>query len=225
MISEKVRFENRQDAGRRLAQRLLPWKGRPDLVVLGLPRGGVPVAFEIAAALGVRLDVWMVRKLGMPGHEELAMGAIASGGVTVLNEEVISLLSDARGALAKAIERESRELARRESAYRRGRAAPDLTGKTVILADDGLATGATMRAAVKALKKHGVARCVVAVPVGSAEACANLQNEADEVICLAAPESFRSVGEFYEEFDQTTDDEVGKLLAAAENWPQKSDAE
>ena len=220
--SEAVRFKDRRDAGRRLAKELLDWEGRPDLVVLALPRGGVPVAFEVAAALRTGLDIWIVRKLGVPGHEELAMGAIATGGITVLNEEVVNLLGDARTAISRAVESESVELRRREAIYRRGRAAPDLKGKTVILTDDGLATGATMRAAVLSLKKHGVARCVVAVPVGSREACARMQAEADEVVCLTTPQPFYSVGEFYEDFEQTTDEEVSRLLTAAENWPQES---
>ena len=178
------------------------------------------MGFEVAAALHAPLDVWIVRKLGVPGYEELAMGAIASGGVTVLNEAVVGLLSNAEKALKRAIEKETTELQRREAVYRGQRAAADVKGQTVILTDDGLATGATMRAAVRALKQHGAARCVVAVPVGSRDACASLLNEADEVVCLSTPEPFYSVGEFYEDFEQTEDEEVSRLLAAAEHWPE-----
>ena len=215
MTAEALHFKDRRDAGRRLAEKLTAWQGRQDLVVLALPRGGVPVAFEVAAALHAPLDIWTVRKLGVPGREELAMGAIATGGITVLNDDVVSLIPDARKSLSRAIERESAELQRRESRYRRGRPAPDLNGKTVILTDDGLATGATMRAAVRALKQHGVAHCIVAVPVGSREACAALQAEADEVVCLSTPDPFHSVGQFYDDFEQTSDAEVTHLLSTA----------
>ena len=165
--------------------------------------------------MGVPLDVFIVRKLGVPGYEELAMGAIASGGVRVLNESVVAQLPDAERALRQATAHETRELERREAEYRHGRPAPDLRGKTVILIDDGLATGATMRAAVMALKQRQVARCVVGVPVSSPETCAEFRAEVDEIVCVITPEDFRAVGQFYEDFSQTTDEEVRELLASA----------
>lgn len=199
------------------------YAGRPDVIVLALPRGGVPVAFELARELRVPLDVFIVRKLGMPGCEELAMGAIASGGVRVLNENVVSQVRDAERVLERVTAQETRELERREVEYRAGRPAPDLHGKTVILVDDGLATGATMRAAVKALKQREIARCVVGVPVSSPETCAELREEVDEIVCAMTPEDFRAVGQFYEDFSQTTDEEVSELLARAaseEEYPE-----
>ena len=208
-------FRDRQDAGRQLAVRLHAYIGRDDVVVLALPRGGVPVGYEIAHALGVPLDIFLVRKLGVPAHEELAMGAIASGGVQVLNEEVVRYLPDADRLIAAAAEREQLELRRREEEYRDGRAAPDLTGKTVVLVDDGLATGSTMRAAILALRKCDVGRIVVAVPVGAPETCNELRAEMDDAIFLSAPANFRAVGQFYENFSQTSDEEVRELLARA----------
>jgi predicted phosphoribosyltransferase len=193
-------FQDRTDAGRQLAEELLDYAGRDDVIVLALPRGGVPVGFEVARRLGVPLDVFVVRKLGVPGHEELAMGAIASGGVRVLNDDVLYVLPDAQSIveMVTAIERE--ELERRER-------------KTVILVDDGLATGATMRAAVEALRQQGAAKIIVAVPVGAPSTCQELKNVADDVICLSAPGSFFGVGQYYEDFSQTTDEEVRELLA------------
>jgi predicted phosphoribosyltransferase len=184
-------------------------------VVLALPRGGVPVAYEVAKELGAPLDVFIVRKLGVPGYEELAMGAIASGGVRVLNESVVAQLPDAERALRQATAHETRELERREADYRDGRPARDLRGKTVILVDDGLATGATMRAAVMALKQRQVAQCVVGVPVSSPETCAEFRAEVDEIVCVITPEEFRAVGQFYEDFSRTSDEEVRELLASA----------
>jgi predicted phosphoribosyltransferase len=208
-------FRDRQDAGRQLAVRLGAYRGRDDVVVLALPRGGVPVGYEIAQALGVPLDIFLVRKLGLPAHEELAMGAIASGGVQVLNDEVVRNLPDADRLIAAAVEREQVELRRREEEYRDGRSAPDLIGKTVVLVDDGLATGSTMRAAILALRKCDVGRIVVAVPVGAPETCSELRAEVDDAIFLSTPSDFRAVGQFYENFSQTSDEEVRKLLARA----------
>jgi len=208
-------YRDRHDAGRRLAEKLQHYAGRPDLLVLALPRGGVPVGFEVAQALGAPLDIFLVRKLGVPGHEELAMGAIASGGVRVVNEDVVRRLGVPDIWLDEAADREARELARREEAYRDGRPAPDASGKTVVLVDDGLATGSTMRAAVAALRRLGPARIVVAVPLGAAETCAEFRDEADEAVCAEEPEPFYAVGSWYDDFTQTTDDEVRELLARA----------
>jgi len=212
-------FSNRAEAGRRLAERLSAYRGRDDTIVLGLPRGGVPVAYEVARQLGLPLDVFVVRKLGVPGYEELAMGAIASGNVSVLNEEVVSALPEAEEILEMVIAREKVELQRRETRYRQDRPAPDLRGRVVILVDDGLATGATMRAAAAALRKQGVAKIVVAVPVGAPETCQELDSEVDEMICAFMPEFFHGVGQFYEDFSQTTDEEVRELLAKAKDEP------
>lgn len=213
-------FRDRQDAGRHLAVRTGAYRGRADdVVVLALPRGGVPVGYEVAQVLGVPLDIFLVRKLGVPAHEALAMGAIASGGVLVLNDEVARYLPDAGRLIATAAEREQLELRRREEEYRDGRPAPNLTGKTVVLVDDGLATGSTMRAAILALRKCDVGRIVVAVPVGAPETCSELRAEVDEAICLSAPADFRAVGQFYENFPQTSDEEVRELLARAAVYP------
>jgi putative phosphoribosyl transferase len=210
-----MRFRDRTDAGRRLAGELTQYAGRDDVIVLALPRGGVPVGAEVARALGAPLDVFLVRKLGVPGHEELAMGAIASGGVRVLNRDVLDQLRIPPQRVDAVAAQELEELARREAAYRDGRPAPDVRGKTVILVDDGLATGASMKAAVAALRGLGPARVVVAVPVGAAETCAELAPMADEVVCTATPDPFYAVGSWYADFDQTTDDEVRALLAEA----------
>jgi predicted phosphoribosyltransferase len=210
-----TRFRDREDAGRRLAEALMPLAAAPDLLVLALPRGGVPVGYEVARALGAPLDVFLVRKLGVPGHEELAMGALASGGVRVLNEEVVEALHLPATAIDAVAEREGRELARREQAYRDGRPSPALAGRTVVLVDDGLATGSTMRAAVVAVRAQGPRRLVVAVPVGAAETCDALRSLADDVVCVARPEPFHAVGLWYADFAQTTDGEVRDLLARA----------
>jgi len=206
-------FRDRQDAGRRLAERLGPISG--DVLVLGLPRGGIPVAYEVARSLQAPLDVFVVRKLGVPGQEELAMGAIATGNVRVVNRDVVDALRIPPRILDQVAESEALELERRERSYREGRPAPSVAGKTVILVDDGLATGSTMRAAVAALRQLGPARIVVAVPVAAASTCQELRAEVDEVVCLATPEPFLAVGRFYEDFSQTMDDEVRALLAEA----------
>jgi predicted phosphoribosyltransferase len=209
-------FRDRHEAGRFLATLLRDYAGRVDVLVLALPRGGVPVGYEVAKALGVPLDIFMVRKLGMPGQEELAMGAIASGGVQVVNPEVLRMVDPER-ILSEAVRRELPVLERREREYRAGRPAPDLRERTVLLVDDGLATGATTRAAVQALRRHSVATCIVAVPVATVGACAELQEEAEGVICAATPTIFYGVGAFYEDFAQTTDEEVRRLLELAKD--------
>jgi putative phosphoribosyl transferase len=208
-------FRDRHDAGRYLASKLKKYAGRPDVLVLALPRGGVPVAFEVARALHVPLDIFLVRKLGLPGHEELAMGALASGSVRVLNEPVIRSLDVPEEVIAKVTVAEQEELTRRERLYRGDRSAPDVHDRTIILIDDGLATGSTMRAAVAALRRREPARIVVAVPVGAPESCAEFQDEADEAICARTPDPFYAVGAWYADFSQTTDDEVRQLLQLA----------
>jgi len=208
-------FPDRAEAGRVLGLKLSKYAGGNGVIVLGLPRGGVPVAYEVACALRVPLDVFIVRKLGVPGFEELAGGAIASGGVRVLNEEVANALPNRDEIIEAVTQRESAELERREREYRDGRPAPELQDKTVILIDDGLATGATMRAAVKALRKRGAAKIVVAVPVGPPDTCREFEDVADEVVCASAPEFFQAVGQYYEDFSQTSDEEVRDLLARA----------
>ncbi len=208
-------FPNRAEAGRLLAEKLENYVDRSDVVVLGLPRGGVPVAYEVAQRLGAPLDVFVVRKLGVPGFEELAAGAIASGGVRVLNEDVVRALPNADQLIESVTERETVELERREQIYRDGRPAPELRDRVVILVDDGLATGATMRAAVAALRQRGVAKIVVAAPVGAPDTCRELEQEADETICAIAPEFFQAVGQYYEDFSQTSDEEVRELLSRA----------
>jgi len=215
----ELQFRDRREAGRVLAESLRKYAGRDGVIVLGLPRGGLPVAYQVAKALRAPLDVFIVRKLGVPGYEELAMGAIASGGARVLNESVLAQLDDSDEALALVTEIETRELERQELEYRDGRPAPDLRGKTVILVDDGLATGATMRAAVLALRERGVAARVVAVPVAAPETCAEFRDHVDEIVCAVTPPDFRAVGQFYEDFSQTSDNEVRELLArASEEW-------
>lgn len=209
------RYRDRLEAGRELARRLEAYAGRDDVVVLGLPRGGVPVAAEVARALDAPLDVFVVRKLGVPGHEELAMGAIASGGVRVVNDSVVRMLHLTEGDIERVAIEEGRELERRARAFRGGRAPHALAGKVAILVDDGLATGATMRAAVHALRILDPARIVVAAPVGSRQACERFRTEADEVVCALVPLDFLAVGAWYEDFEQTTDEEVHAALAAS----------
>ena len=207
------RFRNRTDAGRQLAEKLAAYADRPDVLVLALPRGGVPVGYEVARALGAPLDVFVVRKLGVPGYAELAMGAVATGGVRVLNDEIVRGLGISEHEIDAAVAREMQELARRDRLYRGDRQPPDVGGRTVILVDDGLATGATMRAAVQALRQQQPARIVAAVPTASPDTCQVLKAEADDVICAMTPEPFFAVGHWYEDFTQTTDDEVRELLA------------
>jgi putative phosphoribosyl transferase len=208
-------FRDRSEAGRVLAGMLADYAGRDDVIVLALPRGGVPVAYEVAQALGAPLDVFLVRKLGAPGHEELAMGAIASGDVVVMNDEVLKAMKVQADEILDAIADERRELARREEAYRDGRPPVDVRAKTVILIDDGLATGSTMRAAVTALRRQAPARIIVAVPIGAASTCAEFHSIADDCICAVTPEPFRAVGLWYEDFSQIEDEEVAELLARA----------
>ena len=208
-------FADRRDAGRVLTGLLTKYANRDDVLVLALPRGGVPVAFEVAHALRAPLDVFIVRKLGVPGHEELAMGAIATGGVRVLNEDVVGALSLSTKVIDAVAAREEKELERRERIYRGARTPPDVRERTVILVDDGLATGSTMRAAVAALRKQRPARIVVAVPVAAAETCEEFKTEVDETVCAATPRMFNGVGRWYEDFSQTSDDEVHELLAQA----------
>ena len=210
------RYRDRHDAGRQLGLELKRRLGTlDDVIVLALPRGGVPVAFHVAEQLGAPLDLFIVRKLGVPGHEELAMGAIASGGVRVMNESVMRQLRIPESMVDAVAQRELAELQRRERAYRGDRPPLDVRGKSVILVDDGLATGSTMRAAVQALKKMQPHAIVVAVPVAARETCAALRREVDDVVCLRTPEPFDAVGLWYEDFSQTTDDEVHELLERA----------
>ena len=208
------RFTDRRQAGRALAALLSPYAAHTGLVVLGLPRGGVPVAAEIATALGARLDVFLVRKLGVPGHEELAMGAVATGGVRVVNDDVVRALAVPVGVLDAATETARRELARQERAYRGDRAAVPVGGRPVLVVDDGLATGSTMRAAVAALKAHRPASITVAVPVAPAGADGALAGLVDDVVCALTPEPFGAVGASYLDFSPTSDAEVMALLAA-----------
>jgi erythromycin esterase-like protein/predicted phosphoribosyltransferase len=208
-------FRDRRDAGRALARLLDGYRGNSDVVVLGLPRGGVPVAYEVATALGATLDVFLVRKLGVPGKEELAMGAIASGGVVVLNEDVVRGLDITPEMIQRVVEQEGKELVRREQMYREGRSAPDVEDKTVILVDDGLATGASMRAAVQAVRQLRPARVVVAVPASPESTCRELASLVDEVVCASTPSPFFAVGASYWDFTQSTDEEVRDLLRAA----------
>jgi predicted phosphoribosyltransferase len=205
-------FPDRHAAGRELAEQLRKYAGRNDVLVLALPRGGVPVAYEVAEALGAPLDLFLVRKLGTPGHRELAMGAIASGGVRVLNDDVVRWYGITPRDIEFVASEEQRELERREAAYREGRAPVPLKGKIIILVDDGLATGSTMKAAVQAVKAQGPSRVIVAVPVGARDTCAELSAIADEVVCARMPEPFSAVGQWYLNFDQTTDEEVQELL-------------
>jgi putative phosphoribosyl transferase len=208
-----TRFRNRTEAGELLARRLTQYADRSDVLVLGLPRGGVPVAFAVAQALNAPLDICLVRKLGVPGHKELAMGAIASGGVRVLNYDVLGWLGISGKTIDAVADKELRELQRRDRAYRGDRAQPDICNQIVILVDDGIATGATMRAAIKVLQSQQPQRLIVAVPVAPQETCNELKDEVDDVVCLITPEPFYAIGLWYENFAQTTDEEVRELLA------------
>ncbi|MHB1295079.1 MAG: phosphoribosyltransferase [Anaerolineae bacterium] len=209
-------FRDREDAGRQLAEALAEYAGQENVLVLGLPRGGVPVAYQVAVRLGAPLDVFLVRKLGVPGHEELALGAIASGGIRVLNRDVVRMLSIPDALIETIAAREQEELARREAAYRGGRVPLEVRGRTVIVIDDGLATGASMRAAIMALRSQNPAHIVMAVPTASVDVCRTFEREADAVVCLDTPEPFYAVGGSYVFFDQVSDAEVRALLARAE---------
>ncbi|HET9241221.1 MAG TPA: phosphoribosyltransferase family protein [Oligoflexus sp.] len=211
-------FKNRSEAGQLLAAKLQAYKNNPDVLVLALPRGGVPVAFEIAQSLEAALDVFLVRKLGVPGHEELGMGAISSGGDRVLNKEIIDALQLSESTVEKVTQREQQELTRREATYRRNRPPLQIQGKTVILVDDGLATGSTMLAAIRAVQKLKAAKIVIAVPVAPVSTFESMEKLGDAMICLMTPEPFYGVGLWYEDFTQTTDEEVINLLEKAESW-------
>ena len=213
-------YVDRREAGRTLASHLARYAGRDDVTVLALPRGGVPVAYEVAHALGAPLDLFLVRKLGTPGHRELAMGAIASGGIRVLNDDVVRWYGIAESAIECVVREEEQELERRERAYRDGRPVPDLENRVVIIVDDGLATGSTMRAAAQAVRQRKPSRVVVAVPVGARATCAELAAVGDEVICARMPEPFSAVGQWYLNFEQIEDDEVRELLRQSTTTPQ-----
>jgi putative phosphoribosyl transferase len=208
-----TRFHNRTEAGQLLAKKLTAYANREDVLVLGLPRGGVPVAFEVAKALNAPLDICLVRKLGVPGHKELAMGAIASGGVRVLNYDVVSWLNISGKTIDKVAEKELRELQRRDRAYRGDRPTADVRNRTIIVVDDGLATGSTMRAAVALLQEQQPQSIVVAVPVAPLATCKALSAEVDEIVCVMTPETFYAIGLWYENFAPTTDEEVCELLS------------
>ena len=217
-------FHDRTEAGRCLAARLAHYAGRPNLLVLALPRGGVPVAYEIAKALHAPLDLFLVRKLGVPGHEELAFGAIATGGIRVLDQDVVSHLHISEVVIDAVSRQQQQEMRRRQRAYRGDRPVPRVNGRTVILADDGLATGSTMRAAVRSLRLRRAARIVVAVPAASPEVCEEIGKEVDEIICEITPESFEAVSLCYQDFSPTTDDEVRDLLERAEREDEPRDS-
>ena len=220
--SDRQPYEDRRHAGLALAERLAHLKGRSDLVVLALPRGGVPIAYEVARALAAPLDVFLVRKLGLPGYPEFAMGAIASGGVRVLNHDVVSRYRIPQAVIDEVAREEQAELERRQRAYRNGRASVELKDRVVLLIDDGLATGSTMKAAVEAVRAHGPSRIVVAVPVGSPDTCREVADVADEVVCARAPDGFAAVGQWYRDFSQTTDEEVRDLLHGAPSTPVRA---
>jgi predicted phosphoribosyltransferase len=211
-LDSRQAFKDRHEAGVVLASRLVAFRDRADVLVLGLPRGGVPVADEVARALHAPLDIFLVRKLGLPGHEELAMGAIASGGVRVLNSDVVDWYRVPGPVIDRVARNEQQELERREREYRGGRPAIDLHGKVVLLVDDGLATGSSMRAAVQAVRAQKPAQVIVAVPVGAPDTCRDLQALADQVVCARTPEPFSAVGLWYRDFSQTSDEEVRRLV-------------
>jgi putative phosphoribosyl transferase len=208
-------FADRHDAGRRLGAALNPYAGHGDLLVLALPRGGVPVGFHVAQALGAPLEVFIVRKLGFPGQPELAMGAVASGGIRVLNQDVVRQFAIPDSVLDRVAAQEQHEIERRERDYRGNRPWPDLSGKTVILVDDGIATGSSMLAASRAVRAQQPARVVIAVPVAAASTLEQLRHQVDDIVCLVVPDSFFAVGEWYDDLNQTSDEEVRALLARA----------
>lgn len=214
-----MQFRNRVEAGQQLAKRLAKYANRPEVLVLALPRGGVPVAYEVAQSLNAPLDVFVVRKLGVPGREELAMGAIASGGVRVLNGEVIEGLNIPDDVIDAVAATELQELERRERAYRDGRPAPDVQGRIVILVDDGIATGSTMKAAIKALRQLEASRIVVAVPTAALSTVREMRGDVDDLVAVMMPADFSGVGQWYEDFSQTTDEEVRDLLERANRLP------
>jgi putative phosphoribosyl transferase len=216
-MESELRFRDRSEAGRLLAERLDEYANRPDVLVLALPRGGVPVALEIAQRLGAPLDVFLVRKLGVPWHRELAMGAIASGGIQVLNDEVVRTYGIPPHVLDAVARSEAEELDRRMRVYRGVRPLPQLAGRVVVLVDDGIATGSTMRVAVAAVRCQHPAEVIVAVPVSPADACEDLRHEVDRMVCLSTPQTFKAVGDWYDDFSQTSDEQVRALLAAAGN--------
>jgi len=218
-------FANRTDAGRQLAERLKNYAGRADVIVLAAPRGGVPVAFEVATRLGVPLDIFVMRKLGVPGHEELAFGAIASGGVRILNRETIEVLGLTGLDIERVTKKETVELERREKAYRAGRPPLDVNGLIVILVDDGIATGSSVRAAIHALRQRNPAVLVVATPVAPRATCNRLRAEVDELVCLETPEPFYGVGQFYDDFSEVSDEEVTELLDRAWSRAQTTSAQ
>ena len=208
-------FQNRAEAGQVLARRLQQYKNQPDMLVLGLPRGGVPVAYEVARELNAPLDVFIVRKLGVPGHEELGMGAIATGGVRILHEGIIREFGISQELIDSVSEREQAELDRRNRLYRGDRPAPAIKDRTVVIVDDGLATGSTMKAAIQAVRQQAPRRLIVAVPTAPAETCEQVKESADEVVCAITPDPFLAVGGSYADFSQTTDEEVRDLIASA----------
>ncbi len=215
MTSSIHYFADRAEAGKMLAEVLVDYAERTDVLVLALPRGGVPVAYEVAQTLTVPMDLWLVRKLGVPGQEELAMGAIAGNDTCILNRDIISVLNIDRATIDAVIVKEQAELERRNRLYRQGRSSPDIKGKTIIIIDDGLATGATMRAAIASLRQAGAAKIIAAVPVGAASTCGKVEQDADELVCLYTPEPFYGVGQWYSDFSQTSDESVLALLESA----------
>lgn len=212
--ANETRFRNRTEAGKLLASKLIQYANRPDVLVLGIPRGGVPVAFEVATALNAPLDICLVRKLGVPGNKELAMGAIAAGGFEVLNEDLLDWLRISGHTIAEVGELELQELQRRDRIYRGDRSLPTIRDRTIILVDDGLATGSTMRAAIGVLKHQQPQRLIIAVPVAPLDTCNELRAEVDEIVCLMTPKHFSGIGRWYEDFTQTTDEQVCELLNA-----------
>lgn len=215
MVTSFQGFANRVEAGKMLARALSGYIGRSDILVLALPRGGVPVAYEVARKLSAPLDLWLVRKLGVPGREELALGALAGKNIRVLNDDIIDLLHIDQSVIDAVIGREQAELGRRNRLYRQDRPPPDIKGKTTIIIDDGLATGATMRAAIVSLRQADAAQIIAAVPVGAVSTCRKIEQEVDELVCLHTPEPFYGVGQWYIDFSQTSDEEVLALLASA----------